>query len=55
MDNNFNPRTVKEFLYEMIKDLKWHQRLYLKIYYRADCLWTKILCNTVYKKYNVKL
>ena len=54
-DKNFKPTTGKEFFYEMIKGLKWHQRLYLKLWFSFDCLWTKILCNTIYRKYNIKI
>jgi len=46
---DFNPITIKKVFYEMIKDLKWHQKLYLKAWYKINSLWNKILYNTIYR------
>ena len=58
MDNkNFKPKSIKEFFYEIIEsfELKWYQILYLKVWFNIDSLWTKILCNTIYRKYKIKI
>ena len=48
-------RPASDFLNELInnymKDLKWHQKIRLKIGMKLDDLWMWILAKTIYRKY----